>query len=159
MAVFYSLANGIGRIVWGALSDRLGRKRSITIMTASQGVMMLLFFWMGGTPALLFLGATIIGFNFGGNFALFPTATADFFGPTHLGQNYGWVFTAYGVGGIVGPIMAGIFRDNGSWLPAFLISGVLCLVAAGIALGLKPPKPATVTVPPLERVPEPAGKR
>jgi OFA family oxalate/formate antiporter-like MFS transporter len=158
MAVFYSLANGIGRIVWGALSDRLGRKRSITIMTASQGVMMLLFFWMGGTPALLYLGATIIGFNFGGNFALFPTATADFFGPAHLGQNYGWVFTAYGVGGIVGPIMAGIFRDNGSWLPAFLISGVLCLVAAGIAMSLKPPKPASVTVPALEREPEPAGK-
>lgn len=158
MAVFYSLANGIGRIVWGAVSDRLGRKRSITIMTASQGVMMLLFFWMGGTPALLFLGATIIGFNFGGNFALFPTATADFFGPAHLGQNYGWVFTAYGVGGIVGPIMAGIFRDNGSWLPAFLISGVLCLVATGIALSLRPPKPATVTVPTLEGKPEPAGK-
>jgi len=158
MAVFYSLANGIGRIVWGALSDRLGRKLSITIMTASQGVMMLLFFWMGGTPALLFLGATIIGFNFGGNFALFPTATADFFGAQHVGQNYGWMFTAYGVGGIVGPIMAGIFRDNGSWLPAFLISGVLCLVAAGIALSLKPPKPASVTVPSLEREPEPAGK-
>ncbi len=159
MAVFYSLANGIGRIVWGALSDRLGRKRSITIMTASQGVMMLLFFWMGGTPALLFLGATIIGFNFGGNFALFPTATADFFGTAHVGQNYGWMFTAYGVGGIVGPIMAGAFRDSGSWLPAFLISGVLCLVAAGIALSLKPPKPASVTMPVLEPEHEPAGSR
>jgi len=143
MAVFYSLANGIGRIAWGTLSDRLGRKMSIFIMTATQGVMMLLFYTMGGTPGLLFLGAAIIGFNFGGNFALFPTATADFFGPKHVGQNYGWMFTAYGVGGIVGPIMAGSFKDSGNWLPAFIISGVLCLVAAVIAISLKPPRAET----------------
>ena len=161
MAVFYSLANGIGRIAWGAMSDKLGRKQSIFIMTASQGIMMILFFWMGSTPALLYLGATIIGFNFGGNFALFPTATADFFGTAHVGQNYGWMFTAYGVGGIVGPIMAGAFRDSGSWMPAFIISGVLCLVAAGIALSLKPPKPVTVNVPELDpaRAPEHASSK
>ena len=146
MAVFYSLANGIGRIVWGTLSDRLGRKKSIFLMTATQGVMMLVFYYMGGTPWLLYLGAAIIGFNFGGNFSLFPTATADFFGPQHVGQNYGWMFTAYGVGGIVGPIMAGMFRDRGAeagdlaaWLPAFIISGILCLVAAGITMATRPP--------------------
>jgi OFA family oxalate/formate antiporter-like MFS transporter len=142
MAVFYSLANGIGRIVWGTLSDKLGRKLSIFIMTGTQGIMMLLFYFMGGTPALLFLGAAIIGFNFGGNFSLFPTCTSDFFGPQHVGQNYGWMFTAYGVGGIFGPIMAGMFRDSGTWLPAFIISGVLCLVAAVIAISLKPLKEA-----------------
>jgi OFA family oxalate/formate antiporter-like MFS transporter len=142
MAVFYSLANGIGRIVWGTLSDKLGRKKSIFLMTATQGVMMLLFYFMGGTPGLLYLGAAIIGFNFGGNFSLFPTCTSDFFGPMHVGQNYGWMFTAYGVGGIVGPIMAGMFKDSGSWLPAFIISGILCLVAAGIALATRPPQSA-----------------
>ncbi len=143
MAVFYSLANGIGRIAWGSISDWIGRKRSLIIMTGVQGVMMLVFYFMGGTMALLFLGATLIGFNFGGNFALFPTATADYFGTTNVGQNYGWMFTAYGVGGIVGPIMAGAFRDSGSWLPAFVISGVLCLVAAVIALSLKSPSTRT----------------
>ena len=66
-------------------------------------------------------------------------ATADTFGTKNVGKNYGWVFLAYGVGGIVGPIMAGVFRDMGvdkgasAWLPAFLISGVLCLMAAVIA--------------------------
>ncbi len=139
MAVFYSLANGIGRIAWGSISDWIGRKHSLFIMTGIQGIMMLLFYFMGGTAALLYLGAALVGFNFGGNFALFPTATADYFGTTNIGQNYGWMFTAYGVGGIVGPIMAGAFRDSGSWLPAFMISGVLCLVAAGLALSLKPP--------------------
>lgn len=139
MAVFYSLANGLGRIIWGTISDKTGRKVAITIMCTLQGIMMLLFYWMGGNEYLLYLGAAIIGFNFGGNFSLFPTATADFFGTKNVGQNYGWVFTAYGVGGIVGPIMAGIFRDTGTWLPAFIISGIACIIAAVIALILKRP--------------------
>ena len=140
MAVFYSLANGIGRIVWGAISDQIGREKSLIVMCAVQGVMMLLFFWMGGNPYLLYLGATIIGFNFGGNFSLFPTVTADLFGAQNVGQNYGWVFTAYGVGGIIGPIMAGAIRDVGQgWMPPFIISGIACLIAAIIGTRLRPP--------------------
>jgi len=146
MALFYALANGLGRIIWGIASDTLGRKASLTLMMAVQGVVMLAFFHMGGKPALLFLGAALIGFNFGGNFALFPAATADFFGNKNVGKNYGWMFTAYGVGGIVGPIMAGMFKDAGAekgvdaWFPAFIIAGIACLVAAVIGLMLKAPK-------------------
>jgi OFA family oxalate/formate antiporter-like MFS transporter len=146
MALFYALANGLGRIVWGTLSDKLGRKMSLTLMMGIQGVVMLLFFHMGGTPALLYLGAALIGFNFGGNFALFPAATADYFGNKNVGKNYGWVFTAYGVGGIVGPIMAGMFKDAGlekgvdAWHPAFIIAGIACLAAAALGLMLRPPR-------------------
>ena len=77
MAVFFSLANGLGRILWGTMSDKLGRKRSIVLMTAIQGVVLIAFTFMAGSEYLLYLGATLIGFNFGGNFALFPTITAD----------------------------------------------------------------------------------
>lgn len=146
MAVFFSLANGIGRIAWGSLSDLLGWRRSMVVMAAVQGLTMLAFYWMGSTPYLLYLGAAIIGFNFGGNFALFPVATADTFGTETVGRNYGWVFLAYGVGGIVGPLMAGMFRDVGAaqgaqaWLPAFVVSGVLCLAAAVIAGRIQRPR-------------------
>ncbi len=146
MALFYALANGLGRICWGIISDKIGRKTSLTVMTAAQGVVMLIFFYMGSTPALLYLGAALIGFNFGGNFALFPAATADFFGNKNVGKNYGWVFSAYGVGGIVGPIMAGMFKDAGAdkgvdaWHPAFIVAGIACLVAAVLGLLLKAPK-------------------
>jgi OFA family oxalate/formate antiporter-like MFS transporter len=138
MAVFFALANGLGRIGWGVISDKLGRKPSIFIMTALQGVMMLLFPFMAGSPALLYLGATLIGFNFGGNFALFPTITADTFGAKYVGRNYGWVFLAYGVGGIFGPILGGRLGDLGNFELAFTIVGVLCLVAAVVIALVRP---------------------
>ena len=59
MAVFFSLANGLGRIGWGTISDKIGRKSSIIIMTGVQGAMMLLFPLMAGTRSLLYLGATM----------------------------------------------------------------------------------------------------
>lgn len=140
MAVFFSLANGLGRIAWGAISDKLGRKTSIVVMMVTQGIFVILFQWIAGTPALLYLGAALIGFNFGGNFALFPTITAETFGTKYIGQNYGWVFLAYGIGGIFGPIMGGKLGDMNNFSLAFIICGILCLVAAGIVIGVKPPK-------------------
>ena len=159
MGVFFAIFNGVGRIVWGTASDKIGRKASFVLIMVLQGIMMFAFFYMGGVPALLFVGAAVVGFNFGGNFALFPAATADYFGNKNVGKNYGWVFTAYGVGGIVGPIMAGKFKDMGksaiesaanhagalnaamdAWHPAFIIAGIACLAAAVVALMLRPPK-------------------
>ena len=143
MAIFYSIANGLGRIIWGIISDRIGRKKALVLMCTLQGIIMILFYWMGSVVGLLYLGAAIIGFNYGGNFALFPTITADLFGTKNVGRNYGWVFTAYGVGGIIGPIMAATIRDVGqNWMAAFVISGVACFVAAVIGYLMKAPKEA-----------------
>ena len=138
MAVFFSLANGIGRIVWGMLSDKLGRKTSIIIMTATQGILVILFTYMAGSEILLYLGATLIGFNFGGNFALFPTITADTFGAKNVGQNYPFVFLAYGVGGILGPLLGGMMGDIGNFSMAFTISGIAVLFGTILMLMVKP---------------------
>ena len=67
MAVFFSLANGIGRIAWGTLSDKLGRRVSIVVMCATQGVFVIAFTALAGNEYLLYLGATLIGFNFKGH--------------------------------------------------------------------------------------------
>jgi OFA family oxalate/formate antiporter-like MFS transporter len=140
MAVFFSLANGLGRIIWGAMSDKLGRKLSIFLMMATQGIFVLLFPLMAGTPWMLYLGATIIGFNFGGNFALFPSITADTFGNKFVGQNYPWVFLAYGVGGIGGPLLGGRLGDLGNFPLAFTICGIAVLIAAVIITQVRPAK-------------------
>lgn len=140
MAVFFSLANGLGRIIWGLISDQLGRKTSIIIMTAIQGVTVILFTYMAGNETLLYLGATLIGFNFGGNFALFPTITADTFGAKNVGQNYPFIFLAYGVGGIAGPILGGMMGDLGNFAMAFTITGIFVLIGTILTILVKTPK-------------------
>ncbi|MBF0166276.1 MAG: OFA family MFS transporter [Alphaproteobacteria bacterium] len=140
MAVFFSLANGIGRIAWGMISDRIGRRWAILLMSATQGLIFLAFTQMAGSETLLYLGATLIGFNFGGNFALFPTITADTFGTNSVGQNYPYVFLSYGVGGIAGPIMGGALGDLGNFPLAFTICGAACLLGAGLIFFVRPAK-------------------
>jgi OFA family oxalate/formate antiporter-like MFS transporter len=145
MALFFSVANGLGRILWGTLSDTLGRKRSILLMAVLQGVMMILFILMAGHRLLLFLGAAIIGFNFGGNFSLFPTITAETFGTANVGENYPYIFLAYGVGGIFGPILGGMLGDMGNFPLAFGICGALCLTGGFLISRLKPSGHSTST--------------
>ncbi len=146
---WYAIFNGLGRIAWGSVSDKIGRKNAIITMTLLQCLVMLLvyhgFIYLASSTGLI-VGAAIIGFNFGGNFALFPAATADFFGNKNVGSNYGWMFTAYGVAGILGPQIAGHFKDsaNGSgdpsvWMTPFIIAGIACLMGAILMLTLKPP--------------------
>jgi len=146
---WYAILNGLGRIAWGTVSDKIGRKMSLFLMTLFQGIIMLSFYKLGATENGLIIAASIIGFNFGGNFALFPAATADFFGTSTVGKNYGYVFFAYGIAGIVGPQIAGIFKDAAkgatdpsAWLTPFIIAGVACLLGAVISIISKPPKKA-----------------
>lgn len=138
MGLFFALMNGIGRIAWGSISEKTGRKNAIIIMSAVQGLMMIAFYFIAGREWGMYIGAAVIGFNFGGNFALFPAATADYFGDKNVGTNYPWVFMAYGVGGTVGPLLGGYMGDAQAWIWAFIPAGLACLVAAGIAMTLKP---------------------
>jgi OFA family oxalate/formate antiporter-like MFS transporter len=135
-----ALFNAGGRVAWGAISDAIGMNRSLALMFALQGAMMLFLINMGSTELTLAIASAWLGFNFGGNFALFPAITAEYFGTKNLGINYAMVFTSYGVAGIIGPILGGAVRDaTGSFEIAFIPAGVVCLVAAVLAFLLKRP--------------------
>ena len=146
---WYAIFNGLGRIMWGMISDHTGRKNAIIAMSAFQGIIMLAMyhgFINFGLATGLVIGASFVGFNYGGIFALFPAITADYFGNKEVGRNYGWVFTAYGMAGILGPLLAGIFKDAAAmgaspkvWMTPFLIAGVACMVGALIMLFTKAP--------------------
>jgi len=138
MGLFLALMNALGRIIWGTISDTLGRKNSLVLMTALQGVTLIAFYFVAGHEWGLYIGAAIIGFNFGGNFALFPAATADLFGNKTVGVNYPIVFLAYGVGGIAGPYLGGAMGGAQAWFWAFIPAGVACIVFAGVSTQLKP---------------------
>jgi OFA family oxalate/formate antiporter-like MFS transporter len=100
------------------------------IMFLFQGMAFMLLV-AAESPLTIFLASAWVGLNFGGIFALFPAATSDYFGAKHFGVNYGWIFTAYGVAGIMGPVVGGVLFDaTGGYVLAFLFAGVLCFLAA-----------------------------
>ena len=161
---WYAIFNGLGRIAWGAVSDRMGRKRTIITMALFQGVIMLAMyhgFINFGLATGFIIASSFVGFNFGGNFALFPAITADFFGNQTVGRNYGFVFLSYGIAGILGPQLAGLFKDAAGgefmpkvWMTPFIIAGAACILAAIIMALTHAPKPKeeiteTVETPPV----------
>jgi len=136
-----ALFNGLGRIAWGTASQKLTARGALVAMTILQAVMMFVLLGMGSHEITLAIAGCWVGFNFGGNLALFPLLTAENFGTKNLGANYGAVFTAYGIGGIAGPMLAGSVWDwAGSYYWAFIPAGVACLLATTLILLLRPPK-------------------
>ena len=97
---------------------------------------------------ILYIGC-FIGFwlTLGGWLAIAPTATPTFFGAKNNAKNYGVVFTAYGLGAILGTLTSGILRDMfGSYIQAFYPTAGLAIVGIVIAiLFLRPPRIPTVS--------------
>jgi OFA family oxalate/formate antiporter-like MFS transporter len=153
-----ALFNGAGRVVWGALGDKLGRPRVLFLMYLISGIVMLfLYDIVKGVDSPdqkfmnLAIGASAIGFCFGGNFAMYPSCTADYFGTKFYGLNYGAVFTAYGVAGAIGGFLAGYLTDPenplthgeyDAWQTVFRVMAVLCFVAMALTFLLKSPQAA-----------------
>jgi len=133
---YLAIFNAVGRVAWGLISDRVGRTAAMMAMFLFQAVTMCLL-TQATTEVSIAIVASIVGFNFGGNFALFPSATADLFGAKNLGANYGWVFTSYGIAAVIGILAGNIARQlTGSYYAAFVVAAVLCVISAGLAVAL-----------------------
>jgi OFA family oxalate/formate antiporter-like MFS transporter len=131
-----AIFNAVGRIAWGLVSDLIGRTSAFVAMFVLQAIMMFTLIGMRSELSLA-VAASIVGFNFGGNFALFPSATADLFGSRNFGVNYGWIFTSYGIAGVVGIAAGNAARAlTGSYAAAFTLAAILCLISAALALAL-----------------------
>ncbi len=133
-----SIFNATGRIVWGAISDRIGRVTTMILMFLFLAVGMFSFAYLSTIVAswiIVMVVASLVGFCFGGNFALFPSSTADYFGSKNVGSNYGVLFTSYGVAGIFGGLTAGLIVDfTGSYFIAFILTGILAIIAIALAI-------------------------
>ncbi|MBN2821702.1 MAG: OFA family MFS transporter [Coriobacteriia bacterium] len=136
-----AVGNASGRIVAGTAADRFGETRTMFVVFVTQALMMGAV-TVAATPLSLIPVAAGIGFCYGANLALFPSATASFFGTSHLGVNYGLVFTAWGVGGVFGSMVAGSIVDStGSYTAAYAVAALLCLLAATGTFLTKAPEP------------------
>ncbi len=139
IAGIMSIFNAVGRIVWGSISDKIGRISTFILMFIVLAIAMFAFAFVptGTSWIVVTVIASVVGFCFGGNFALFPSATADYFGSVNVGKNYGVVFTAYGIAGITGALVAGTFGEMFGYSMAFLVTGILAIIAVLLTLILK----------------------
>jgi len=135
--VVVAIFNALGRIVWGTLSDKLGRVNSLLFMYIIAGIAMFLMSSISMNYTSFLTLCSVVGFCFGGFLAVFPSVTADFYGTKNVGTNYGIIFMAYGIAAIIGPKIG----TSGSLTQAFMIAALLCAIAAGLSvLVRKPPK-------------------
>lgn len=133
-----AIFNAVGRLAGGFLSDKIGRIKTMMIMFALQGLNMA-FFANYDTVALITLGTALAGIGYGSLLAIFPSTVADFYGMKNLGMNYGVLYTAWGIAGAIGPIIAGIVVDKtGTYNLAYIISAGLLLITLILAFMTKP---------------------
>jgi OFA family oxalate/formate antiporter-like MFS transporter len=103
--------NGVGRLVWGTTSDKIGRNMTTAAMYAVYAISCLFFIRNATNFWQVLIGLCIVGFSYGGYLALMPSFTADYFGAKNVGANYGVMFTAWGICGFTVPkYFAGIMK-------------------------------------------------
>jgi len=133
-----AISNASGRVGGGMLSDRIGRRNTMLIVFSTQLLNMLAFSFYTTEP-LIILGTVVAGFSYGSLMSTFPSITSDNFGMKSYGANYGVLYTAWGVSGVLGPLIAGWAIDvTKSYSLAYIISAVLLGVAIVLGLILKP---------------------
>ena len=139
----FAIFNGIGRPIFGALSDKITPRGAaiLSFVIIAIASFMMLSAGQGSTTlyAIAFCGFWLC---LGGWLAIGPAATASFFGLEGYAQKYGVVFSAYGLGAIIGGIISGKAKDAfGSYIAAFWPTLILAIAGIVIAIFLlRPPK-------------------
>jgi len=137
-----ALGNASGRIIAGILSDKIGRRWTLTLVLLVQAALMFIAIPVttstDGPKFVIVVVATLIGFNYGANLSLFPSFTKDLWGLKNFGMNYGVLFTAWGVGGFVlSRVQQMLKAGSGNFNSSFIAAGVLLVVGAALTLLLK----------------------
>jgi OFA family oxalate/formate antiporter-like MFS transporter len=138
LVAFAAIANALGRPAAGAISGKLGRGKTMTILYIMQASALFFFNSLSGFLPV-FAAACMIYFAYGSMLSVFPSACGDNYGTKNLGLNYGILFSAWGVGGIVGPMIGSKLADvTGNYTLAFTLAAGMLLVAAFIGFIYKP---------------------
>jgi len=99
-----SIFNGLGRLFWAWLSDAIGRKNVFIIMFISQAILYVILPQISSTVLFTIIACYLLA-CYGGGFATMPAFAADGFGPANIAKIYGIMLTAWGVAGVVGPMV------------------------------------------------------
>ena len=126
---FMAITNMAGRIIGGLMSDKIGRINTLFFIFVIQILNMFGFMVYQNLPALI-LGIIGIGFCFGALLSVLPALTAEQYGLKNYGANYGIVYLAWGLSGVVAPMLADhIYDTTGAFTTAYLIcAGMMAVI-------------------------------
>jgi OFA family oxalate/formate antiporter-like MFS transporter len=125
-----AMGNTSGRVLSGWMSDKLGRINVLRAMIGISIIAMPALYAAGGNVAALYLGVFVVYWCYGTQLSVNGSATADFWGTKNAGMNYGMLYTAWGVAGIIGPRIGGtLFDKYHNYQAAFYSAAGLAAVA------------------------------
>lgn len=129
----YSISNSSGRFIWGTVSDKLGRSKTLTIIYSVVALALLVLTFIPGQFGFA-LGIIGLGICFGGVMGVFPSMVMENYGPANQGTNYGIVFTGYSLAAFFAPRVAVQIAgsNHGNYSYAFYVAIALALI--GLAL-------------------------
>jgi OFA family oxalate/formate antiporter-like MFS transporter len=106
-----SVCNGIGRLWWGGISDKIGRIQAFRLILGTQ---VAAFAALGFIQQPVIFGGCVcyILLCYGGGFGMMPSFVLDVFGSRLMPVVYGTILTAWSAGGIVGPQLAAYIQDT-----------------------------------------------
>ncbi len=131
----FALFNGVSRPLFGWLSDRF-KPHYVAIVSYTLLLIacVLMVNAQKGQVATYLIAFCLFWFCLGGWLAMAPITTLRFFNPDQYAQNYGIVFTAYGVGALIGTLATGRIRDwFGTYSYAFYPMALLAIIGIVIA--------------------------
>jgi MFS family permease len=145
--------------VIGWISDRVGRRQTLTIVCVILGFAQFAVYFSGslGNMPLFLLASMVSGFGGGAIFPLFAAMTADYFGENNNASNYGLVYSSKLISGLVGSGLGAVVVGVWGYGGAFILAGSIGLFTGGLSLLLhQPGRPRTKNKSPLPS-PVPVG--
>lgn len=131
-----AISNIAGRLIMGALSDKMPRIRLITFDQILSLVATVMLVAIPLNSTLFFTAIALIAFSFGGTLTIYPSIISDYFGIRNLAKNYGLLYLGFGIGSLFGYVVAYIF---GSYNMTFILMSGMIIVAIVASLMVKLP--------------------
>lgn len=117
------VANAGGRLLWGGISDRIGRLNALAGMFVVTGLAMLFLSRLAESGFGLMVGLLAVGLCYGGNLGTFPSLCADAFGSASLAVNYALLFAAFSVAALAGPRVGALLLERThDYSPGFTVA-------------------------------------
>ena len=127
----FPLGNGLSRVLAGAISDKIGRGRTMVLFYALQAVSILFFLALAHIPVFFVITVFLASLLGGAPFALYPATIGDFYGAKYATTNYGITYTAKAWAGLIsGWFSAYLVIRFGSYRIPLIILTVCSLMAA-----------------------------